>query len=102
MEECQRRIAGMVDEAKARAGLPLDRPLAALGLSLSGCEQEESNRALQEGLERRYPALSRSYVVCSDTLGAIASASEGGKPLFLPPPVEHFGSKLRAFQNISA
>lgn len=78
MEECQRRIAVMVNDAKAQAGLSVERPLAALGLSLSGCEQEESNRALQEGLERRYPTLSESYVVCSDTLGAIASASDGG------------------------
>lgn len=78
MEECQRRIADMVNDAKTQAGMPLSQPLAALGLSLSGCEQEESNRALQEGLEERYPSLSSSYVVCSDTLGAIASASEGG------------------------
>lgn len=79
MEECQRRIAGMVNDAKAQAGMPLSQPLAALGLSLSGCEQEASNRLLQEGLEQHYPSLSSSYVVCSDTLGAIASASEGGE-----------------------
>ncbi|XP_026280654.1 N-acetyl-D-glucosamine kinase [Frankliniella occidentalis] len=78
MEECQDRIANMVNDAKARIGLDLGTPLAALGLSLSGCEEDKTNRLLQEGLERRFPTLSSKYVVCSDTLGAIASANEGG------------------------
>lgn len=37
--ECARRIANMVEDAKAVAGLAKDEKLKALGLSLSGCEQ---------------------------------------------------------------
>ncbi|KAE8748360.1 hypothetical protein FOCC_FOCC004996 [Frankliniella occidentalis] len=62
MEECQDRIANMVNDAKARIGLDLGTPLAALGLSLSGCEEDKTNRLLQEGLERRFPTLSSKYV----------------------------------------
>ncbi|KAJ9592034.1 hypothetical protein L9F63_001413, partial [Diploptera punctata] len=78
MEECQKRINEMVEEAKTKAQLPLDKPLNALGLSLSGCEQEETNRQLMEELKNKYPQLSDIYVVCSDTVGPIAAALENG------------------------
>jgi N-acetylglucosamine kinase len=47
-------------------------------MSLSGCEQEESNRQLKDKLQKNFPQLSSSYVVCSDTLGSIATALENG------------------------
>jgi len=52
--------------------------LKALGLSLSGCEDEETNEKLKSGLMQRFPLLSEHYHICSDTIGAIATASESG------------------------
>ncbi|XP_067012084.1 N-acetyl-D-glucosamine kinase [Anabrus simplex] len=78
MSAVQEIIYNMVNEAKKEANIPQDEPLSALGLSLSGCEEEETNRQLQEGLERKYPNLSKSYVVTSDTVGSIAVAREFG------------------------
>lgn len=78
MEECQKRINNMVEKAKCQAQLPLQEPLSALGLSLSGCGREDTNRQLKEGLQKKFPQLSSSYVVCSDTFGSIAAAVENG------------------------
>lgn len=58
--------------------MPLALPLKSLGLSLSGCEQEATNRELEEELRKAHPTLSESYVVCSDTVGSIASVSRDG------------------------
>jgi len=78
MEECQNRICQLVQHAKKQAGLDADRPLAALGLSLSGCEQEETNNQLVEGLRTRFPKLSQAYSVTSDTVGSLLTASSQG------------------------
>lgn len=78
MEECQKRINKMVEQAKHEAKLPSQKPLSALGMSLSGCEQEETNKQLKEELEKNFPKLSSNYVVCSDTVGSIAAALENG------------------------
>ncbi|XP_019865263.1 N-acetyl-D-glucosamine kinase [Aethina tumida] len=78
MEECRRRIDDMINEAKTKAGLSLDTPIDALGLSLSGCEQEESNNIIVEGLRCRYPNLSKKYVIASDTDGSVAAVSNKG------------------------
>lgn len=47
-------------------------------MGLSGCEGEESKRQMKEQLQKNFPQLSSSYVVCSDTLGSIAAALENG------------------------
>jgi hypothetical protein len=54
-------------------------------MSLSGCEQEETNKQLKEELQKNFPMLSSNYVVCSDTVGSIAAALENGMYQF-----EHF------------
>lgn len=46
-------------------------PLRALALCLSGCEEEESNRALAARFQTLFPGLSRACVVASDTEGAL-------------------------------
>jgi N-acetylglucosamine kinase len=53
-------------------------------MSLSGCEQEETNRQLKEGLQKNFPQLSSNYVVCSDTVGSIAAALENGMYQYQP------------------
>ena len=69
--------------------------LGCLGLSLSGCEREETNAALVSSIVKSYPGLSNHYKVgqnnepisimrrlnpqvCSDTVGTLATAAEAG------------------------
>lgn len=47
-------------------------------MTLSGCEQEESNQKLKEELLERYPEIAKDYLVGSDTLGSLAVAHENG------------------------
>ncbi|CAH0555307.1 unnamed protein product [Brassicogethes aeneus] len=78
MSECRKRIDDMINDAKKEAGLSLDTPIDALGLSLSGCEQEASNKEIVNGLFEKYPNLSRKYVIASDTDGSVAAISNKG------------------------
>ncbi|KAG5865861.1 hypothetical protein JTB14_031413 [Gonioctena quinquepunctata] len=77
-EECSRRIADLINKSKEKAGIPTATPLDALGLSLSGCELEESNQELARGLQKTYPNLAEKYVVGSDTEGSVAATSNKG------------------------
>jgi N-acetylglucosamine kinase len=47
-------------------------------MSLSGCEQEETNKQLKAELQKNFPNLSSNYMVCGDTVGPIAAALENG------------------------
>ncbi|ALC47787.1 CG6218 [Drosophila busckii] len=76
--ECARRIADMVERAKEEANICKDTPLASLGLSLSGCEQEATNRDLEHELRSTFPNLAKSYAVSSDTMGSMYTASSIG------------------------
>ncbi|XP_055904511.1 N-acetyl-D-glucosamine kinase [Eupeodes corollae] len=76
--ECARRIADMVNRAKSDAQIPNDTRLSSLGLSLSGCEQEATNQKLARELKESFPDLADSYVVCSDTVGSVFTASPIG------------------------
>ncbi|KAK4876188.1 hypothetical protein RN001_012610 [Aquatica leii] len=78
MKECRRRIAELVDDAKKEAELSEDIPLTAIGLSLSGCEQEETNQELVRGFLEVYPSLSERYAIGSDTEGSVACLSNKG------------------------
>ena len=49
-----------------------------LGLSLSGCEREETNSALLSKMREAHPKLSRHYDVCSDTVGTLHTATDSG------------------------
>jgi N-acetylglucosamine kinase len=72
--EVVKRISKMAKKARDLAGIP-DVKFKAIGLSLSGCEQEETNKSLENEIRRYDPNLSDNYVVCSDTLGSIFTAS---------------------------
>lgn len=78
MSECRKRIAKLVNSAKEIAGISLDTPIGAVGLSLSGCELEESNQELVKGLIQSYPNLALQYAVGSDTEGSLATTSKQG------------------------
>ncbi|SPP87775.1 N-acetyl-D-glucosamine kinase [Drosophila guanche] len=76
--ECARRIADMVERAKEEANISKETPLTSLGLSLSGCEQEATNRELEQELRNTFPNLAGSYAVSSDTMGSMYTASSIG------------------------
>lgn len=68
----------MVSQAKQQANIPETIQLKSLGLSLSGCEQEDKNKVLENELKEKYPNVSETYVVCSDTIGSVFTASPYG------------------------
>ncbi|XP_037029302.1 N-acetyl-D-glucosamine kinase isoform X1 [Bradysia coprophila] len=76
--ECAKRIAKMVEAGKSEGKIPQNVKLKTLGLSLSGCEQEASNKAIEKELLDNYPEVSEKYVVCSDTMGSVVTASPKG------------------------
>ncbi|XP_077992249.1 N-acetyl-D-glucosamine kinase-like [Glandiceps talaboti] len=78
IDECLNRIHNMVVDAKLTADIDLAIPLKSLGMSLSGGEQKEGQRKVIEGLKTTYPTISESYSMCTDTFGAIATASQSG------------------------
>ncbi|RZF34966.1 hypothetical protein LSTR_LSTR010058 [Laodelphax striatellus] len=78
MEECQKRINDLIQDAKQKADIPPERSLNSLGLSLSGCEQESTNNDLKTGLIEKFDNLSKAYFVCSDTIAPVASVSDEG------------------------
>jgi len=76
--EVARRIAKMVEEAKKQASLEQAHQLKSLGLSLSGCEQEATNRTLENELRQHHPNIAETYYVCSDTIGSVFTANPLG------------------------
>ena len=68
----------MVLQCLEKAGLGPDTSLEGLGLSLSGCENEETNRALMTNMVEQWPGLARHYDVCSDTVGTLNTATDTG------------------------
>ena len=61
-------------------GLSQETTLQSLGLSLSGCEVEETNKELGEKLMKLHPKLVKEVPqVCSDTVGSLLTASEKAK-----------------------
>ena len=79
MPETCHRIVKMNQEALIKAGLPKNTKLEGLGLSLSGCEVEETNKELAMKLMELYPDLVKTVPkVCSDTVGSLLTASDQG------------------------
>ncbi|KAK3887790.1 hypothetical protein Pcinc_008118 [Petrolisthes cinctipes] len=78
LTECFRRLHQLVHDAKKQAHLPNDTVLEALGLCLSGCEEDKKNRELEETMLAQYPDLARHVIFSSDTHGSIATGSPKG------------------------
>ncbi|KAI1288012.1 N-acetyl-D-glucosamine kinase [Halotydeus destructor] len=74
-EECHKRIRNLVRKAEAAAGLEPSVQLVAIGLSLSGCENEENNSKFAAKFLERYPKLAKFCFVSSDTIGPIMTVS---------------------------
>lgn len=75
IQECAERIIDMVHEAKRNAAIPLDTPLASLGLTLSGCEQASTDAELGARVRAIDPHCCDAIYVASDTVGSLATAS---------------------------
>jgi len=78
MVETNNRISALVKKCFAQVGISNNTTLDGLGLSLSGCEREETNLELLTDLSKRFPGLARHYQVCSDTVGTLATATDSG------------------------
>ncbi|XP_046557217.1 N-acetyl-D-glucosamine kinase-like [Haliotis rubra] len=78
LEECLKRINTMTVEVKEKAGVEASKPLKALGMSLSGGDESESQRQLKEGIKTNYVDLTSHTYVASDTFGALATALSNG------------------------
>nr|XP_058961592.1 N-acetyl-D-glucosamine kinase-like [Pocillopora verrucosa] len=78
LDECLNRVNEMVTEAKRSAGIDVNKPLASLGLSLSGMEKDEIQKKAISTMFSKYPGCSEKYHMCCDTVGAIATASDKG------------------------
>ncbi|XP_035673899.1 N-acetyl-D-glucosamine kinase-like isoform X3 [Branchiostoma floridae] len=76
VDQCVTTINDMVVDAKKQAGIPEDKPLKALGLSLSGGEKEEGQKQVIDGMKTKFPNVSENYKMCTDTFGAIATVCE--------------------------
>jgi len=78
IDESCNLLQQLVKDALNKAGLDPSITLEALGLSLSGCEVKETIDELKRRIQQLYPTLSKEYVVESDTVGTLATASGGG------------------------
>ncbi|XP_073963332.1 serine protease HTRA2, mitochondrial-like [Choristoneura fumiferana] len=78
IEECTNRILKMLHTAKENAGFPIDKPLDSLGLTLSGCEQESSNKELADSVKEKDPACAKIVHVASDTAGSLFTGAPNG------------------------
>ncbi|XP_072310796.1 N-acetyl-D-glucosamine kinase isoform X1 [Eucyclogobius newberryi] len=77
-DKCMEVIHDMVQRAKTEAGLDPDTPLVSLGMSLSGGEQKDAINKLIQDMKERFPSLSEHYLITTDAVGAIATASDKG------------------------
>ncbi|TRY92035.1 hypothetical protein DNTS_033837 [Danionella cerebrum] len=78
VDKCIDGINDMVQQAKIKAGLDPDTPLRSLGMSLSGGEQKDAIQKLIDDMQKRYPKLSQHYLITTDAIGAMATASDFG------------------------
>ncbi|KFM64276.1 N-acetyl-D-glucosamine kinase, partial [Stegodyphus mimosarum] len=78
LEECQKRIADMIERAKEEANLSNDTVLESLCLCMSGCEEEEANREFERNFMRKHPQMMKKCIVASDTLGPLYAATPNG------------------------
>ncbi|XP_052227642.1 N-acetyl-D-glucosamine kinase-like [Dreissena polymorpha] len=77
-DECCRRIHGMLMAAKKTAGLEAGVRLKALGLSMSGADEVESQKQLIAKIKTEYSNDCEEVFVASDSWGALFTAIPTG------------------------
>lgn len=78
IDETAARLSAMIEQGKQALEIPETVPLDCVGLTLSGCEEETSNRQLVETLLKKYPQSAKDYMIGSDTLGSLRTGLESG------------------------
>ncbi len=78
MEECAKRLNKLVEDAKTQAGIPLDKKLKSLGLSLSGADKLEEQNDIISNVMKRFSAATEQCFACNDTVGSLATATDKG------------------------
>lgn len=68
----------MIQKAKKQAGISENKIFTSIGLCMSGCEQPEGNKKFEEIFMKRFPALTKSLTVTSDTVGAVYTVNPQG------------------------
>ncbi|XP_032675250.1 N-acetyl-D-glucosamine kinase isoform X2 [Odontomachus brunneus] len=76
INEAAARLSTMIEKGKEQLNIPKSVPLDCVGLCLSGCEEETTNRQLVQTLLQSYPHSARDYVISSDTLGSLRTGLE--------------------------
>jgi len=77
-DECANTVNEMAAEAKKKAGLESDLTFKAMGMALSGGDNDESCNAVRDAMVRRYPTVSDSYYITGDTEGSVATGCKNG------------------------
>ncbi|RWS06839.1 N-acetyl-D-glucosamine kinase-like protein [Dinothrombium tinctorium] len=75
---CEQRLNEIVQRLKANASIDAHHVPEAIGLCLSGCEDEENNKQFSRNLLQKFPSLATKCIVGSDTFGSIMTASPNG------------------------
>nr|XP_012222874.1 PREDICTED: N-acetyl-D-glucosamine kinase isoform X1 [Linepithema humile] len=78
IDETAIRLSRMIERGKEALSIPESVPLDCVGLCLSGCEEETTNRQLVETLLQKYPNSAKDYMVSSDSLGSLRTGLESG------------------------
>jgi len=78
IDETAARLSAMIEKGKQELEIPKNVPLDCVGLTLSGCEEETTNRQIVKTLLEKYPQSSKDYMISSDTLGSIRTGLESG------------------------
>lgn len=78
IDETAIRLSSMIERGKKTLNMPESVPLDCVGLCLSGCEEEITNRQLVDTLLQKYPNSAKDYVISSDTLGSLRTGLESG------------------------
>uniref|UniRef100_A0A1E1WQC2 N-acetyl-D-glucosamine kinase n=2 Tax=Pectinophora gossypiella TaxID=13191 RepID=A0A1E1WQC2_PECGO len=78
IDECANRILAMLHDAKDDANIPRDKPLDALALTLSGCEEDSTNAQLAARVLEKDGKCARAVYVASDTAGSLFTGAPSG------------------------
>lgn len=77
MEKCCSQIASIVENALKVGGITEEDSFCALGLCLSGCEDDKSNEEMRLLMMKKLPRVEK-VLVGSDTLAALFAVSDSG------------------------
>ena len=78
LDVCVERINELAEEAKKKAGIPLETKLKSLGLSLSGADKIEEQQQIVEQVMKRFPNCTEACFACNDTVGSLETATDTG------------------------